>query len=136
MVFQHFNLFPHMTVLENVIEGPRTVLKCDKAECVRHGKTYLDKAGLGWKADAYPAQFSGGQQQRVAIGRTLAMEPDIMLFDEATSALDPELVGEVLETIRGLAEEGMTMLIVTHELGFAYTVADKVLFLPEGRMLE
>lgn len=136
MVFQHFNLFPHMTVLENVMEGPRTVLKCDKAECERRGKTYLDKVGLGWKADAYPAQLSGGQQQRVAIARALAMEPDIMLFDEATSALDPELVGEVLETMKELAEEGMTMLIVTHELGFAYTVADKVLFLSEGRILE
>jgi len=136
MVFQHFNLFPHMTALQNVMEGPRTVLKCDAAECLRRGRTYLDKVGLGWKADAFPSQLSGGQQQRVAIARALAMEPQIMLFDEATSALDPELVGEVLESIKELAEEGMTMLIVTHELGFAYTVADKVLFLSEGRILE
>ncbi|MVA96067.1 ATP-binding cassette domain-containing protein [Nitratireductor sp. CAU 1489] len=136
MVFQHFNLFPHMTALENVMEGPRTVLKCDASECRRRGEKYLDKVGLGWKADAYPAQLSGGQQQRIAIARALAMEPEIMLFDEATSALDPELVGEVLETMKELAEEGMTMLIVTHELGFAYTVADKVLFLSEGSILE
>ena len=136
MVFQHFNLFPHMTALENVMEGPRTVLKCDAAECRRRGETYLEKVGLGWKADAYPAQLSGGQQQRVAIARALAMEPEIMLFDEATSALDPELVGEVLETMRELAEEGMTMLIVTHELGFAYAVADRVLFLSQGTILE
>jgi polar amino acid transport system ATP-binding protein len=136
MVFQHFNLFPHMTAIENVMEGPRTVLGCDAAECRRRGEKYLDKVGLGWKADAFPSQLSGGQQQRVAIARALAMEPEIMLFDEATSALDPELVGEVLETMKELAEEGMTMLIVTHELGFAYTVADKVLFLSEGRILE
>lgn len=136
MVFQHFNLFPHMTAIENVMEGPRTVLGCDAAECQRRGEKYLDKVGLGWKADAFPSQLSGGQQQRVAIARALAMEPEIMLFDEATSALDPELVGEVLETMKELAEEGMTMLIVTHELGFAYTVADKVLFLSEGRILE
>lgn len=136
MVFQHFNLFPHMTAIENVMEGPRTVLGCDAAECRRRGEKYLDKVGLGWKAGAFPSQLSGGQQQRVAIARALAMEPEIMLFDEATSALDPELVGEVLETMKELAEEGMTMLIVTHELGFAYTVADKVLFLSEGRILE
>jgi polar amino acid transport system ATP-binding protein len=136
MVFQHFNLFPHMTALQNVMEGPRTVLKCDAAECRRRGEKYLDKVGLGWKADAYPSQLSGGQQQRIAIARALAMEPEIMLFDEATSALDPELVGEVLETMKELAEEGMTMLIVTHELGFAYTVADKVLFLSQGKILE
>lgn len=136
MVFQHFNLFPHMTAIENVMEGPRTVLGCDAAECRRRGEKYLDKVGLGWKADAFPSQLSGGQQQRVAIARALAMEPEIMLFDEATSALDPELVGEVLKTMKELAEEGMTMLIVTHELGFAYTVADKVLFLSEGRILE
>jgi polar amino acid transport system ATP-binding protein len=136
MVFQHFNLFPHMTVKQNVMEGPRTVLKCDKAECTRRAEKYLDKVGLGWKSDAFPAQLSGGQQQRVAIARALAMEPEIMLFDEATSALDPELVGEVLETIKALAVEGMTMLIVTHELGFAYTVADRVVFLSQGRILE
>ncbi len=136
MVFQQFNLFPHMTALQNVMEGPRTVLRCDARECQRRGETYLNKVGLGWKANDYPARLSGGQQQRVAIARALAMEPEIMLFDEATSALDPELVGEVLETMKGLAEEGKTMLIVTHELGFAYTVADRVLFLSEGRILE
>src|SRR5690606_22702571 len=128
--------FPHMTAKENVIEGPRTVLKLPRAECERRALHYLNKVGLAEKADAYPARLSGGQQQRVAIARALAMEPKIMLFDEATSALDPELVGEVLETIRGLAEEGMTMLIVTHELGFAYTVASRVLFLHDGRILE
>jgi len=136
MVFQHFNLFPHMTVKQNVMEGPRTVLKCDKDECARRADKYLDKVGLGWKSDAFPAQLSGGQQQRVAIARALAMEPEVMLFDEATSALDPELVGEVLETIKDLADEGMTMLIVTHELGFAYTVGDEILFLSEGKILE
>ncbi|MCP5366439.1 MAG: amino acid ABC transporter ATP-binding protein [Hyphomicrobiales bacterium] len=136
MVFQHFNLFPHMTARENVMEGPRTVLRLDPAECRRRAERYLDKVGLGWKADAYPAQLSGGQQQRIAIARALAMEPALMLFDEATSALDPELVGEVLEAMKELAEEGMTMLIVTHELGFAYTVADRVLFLADGRILE
>jgi polar amino acid transport system ATP-binding protein len=136
MVFQHFNLFPHMNVIQNVMEGPRTVLKCSQEESRNRAERYLQKVGLGWKADAYPSQLSGGQQQRVAIARALAMEPQIMLFDEATSALDPELVGEVLLTIKDLADEGMTMLIVTHELGFAYTVADKVLFLAEGRILE
>jgi polar amino acid transport system ATP-binding protein len=136
MVFQHFNLFPHMNVRNNVMEGPRTVLKCDASECARRADKYLKKVGLGWKADAFPSQLSGGQQQRVAIARALAMEPEIMLFDEATSALDPELVGEVLETMKELADEGMTMLIVTHELGFAYTVADRVLFLSEGKILE
>ena len=136
MVFQHFNLFPHMTARENVMEGPRTVLRLDRAACMARADRYLDKVGLGWKADAWPSELSGGQQQRVAIARALAMEPDIMLFDEATSALDPELVGEVLGTMKELADEGMTMLIVTHELGFAYTVADRVLFLSEGRILE
>lgn len=136
MVFQHFNLFPHMTALQNVMEGPRTVLKCDLEECQRRGEKYLKKVGLDWKADAFPSQLSGGQQQRIAIARALAMEPEIMLFDEATSALDPELVGEVLETMKELADEGMTMIIVTHELGFAYAVADKVLFLAEGQILE
>jgi len=136
MVFQHFNLFPHMTAKENVMEGPKTVLKLDAAECHRRADKYLEKVGLGWKADAYPSQLSGGQQQRIAIARALAMEPELMLFDEATSALDPELVGEVLETMKELAEEGMTMVIVTHELGFAYTVADRVLFLSEGNILE
>lgn len=136
MVFQHFNLFPHMTAKQNVMEGPKTVLKLPQSECEQRAEKYLQKVGLGWKADDYPFQLSGGQQQRVAIARALAMEPGIMLFDEATSALDPELVGEVLETIKELADEGMTMLIVTHELGFAYTVANRVLFLSEGRVLE
>ncbi len=136
MVFQHFHLFPHMTVLQNVMEGPRTVLKCRAEECERRASLYLDKVGLGWKRDAYPSELSGGQQQRVAIARALAMEPEIMLFDEATSALDPELVGEVLQTMKELAEDGMTMMVVTHELGFAYTVADRVLFLQDGRILE
>lgn len=136
MVFQHFNLFPHMTVKANVMEGPRTVLKLDSQECLRRAERYLDKVGLLWKADAFPSQLSGGQQQRIAIARALAMEPQIMLFDEATSALDPELVGEVLDTIKELADEGMTLLIVTHELGFAYTVADRVLFISEGTILE
>ena len=136
MVFQHFNLFPHMTARENVMEGPRTVLKLNLGECTRRAESYLEKVGLGWKADSYPSQLSGGQQQRVAIARALAMEPEIMLFDEVTSALDPELVGEVLETMKELADDGMTMLIVTHELGFAYTVADRVLFLSDGAILE
>ena len=136
MVFQHFNLFPHMTAKENVMEGPRTVLKLSPDECDKRASIYLAKVGLGWKSDAYPSHLSGGQQQRVAIARALAMEPDIMLFDEATSALDPELGGEVLETIKKLADDGMTMMIVTHELGFAYTVADRVLFLSKGNILE
>ena len=136
MVFQQFNLFPHMTVKDNVMEGPRTVLRCDAEECARRARKYLEKVGLGWKADAYPAQLSGGQQQRVAIARALAMEPEVMLFDEVTSSLDPELVGEVLGTMKELADEGMTMLIVTHELGFAYAVADRVLFLSGGVILE
>ena len=136
MVFQHFHLFPHMTVLQNVMEGPRTVLKCRAGECERRASLYLEKVGLGWKRDTYPSELSGGQQQRVAIARALAMEPKIMLFDEATSALDPELVGEVLQTMKELAEDGMTMMVVTHELGFAYTVADRVLFLQNGRVLE
>ncbi len=136
MVFQHFNLFPHMTVKDNVMEGPRTVLKCAAEESARRAQKYLEKVGLEWKADAYPSELSGGQQQRVAIARALAMEPEIMLFDEATSSLDPELVGEVLEAMKELADEGMTMLIVTHELGFAYAVADRVLFLSGGIILE
>lgn len=136
MVFQHFNLFPHMNVEQNVMEGPRTVLGLSRDECRQRARKHLNKVGLEWKADAYPSHLSGGQQQRVAIARALAMEPDVMLFDEVTSALDPELVGEVLETMKELADEGMTMLIVTHELGFAYTVADRVLFLSEGRILE
>lgn len=136
MVFQHFNLFPHMTIAENVMEGPKTVLKLNRAECEKRAMNHLEKVGMTEKARAYPSQLSGGQQQRVAIARALVMEPLVMLFDEATSALDPELVGEVLDTMKAFAEEGMTMLIVTHELGFAYTVADRVLFLSAGKIIE
>ena len=136
MVFQHFNLFPHMKVLENVMEGPRTVLKIPREEARKKAMHYLNKVGLSDKADTYPSKLSGGQQQRVAIARALAMEPDIMLFDEVTSALDPELVGEVLRTMQELRNDGMTMLIVTHELGFAYAVADRVLFLHKGEIFE
>ena len=136
MVFQHFNLFPHMTVLENVIEGPVQVKKIAKAEAVKLGGYYLEKVGLSDKADAYPATLSGGQKQRVAIARALAMEPDIMLFDEPTSALDPELVGEVLGVMKTLAEEGMTMVVVTHEMGFAREVADWVIYMDAGVVVE
>lgn len=136
MVFQRFNLFPHMTVLENVIEGPLTVKKTARAEAVKKGEALLEKVGLADKRDARPSQLSGGQQQRVAIARALAMEPAIMLFDEPTSALDPELVGEVLVVMKALAKEGMTMVVVTHEMGFAREVADRVLFIDEGQILE
>ena len=136
MVFQHFNLFPHMTVLQNVMEGQLTVLRRDKAEAESKAMAQLTRVGLAEKANEFPARLSGGQKQRVAIARALAMDPDIMLFDEVTSALDPELVGEVLKTMRQLSEEGMTMLCVTHELGFAYHVAHRVLFLNEGTILE
>jgi polar amino acid transport system ATP-binding protein len=136
MVFQHFNLFPHMTALENVMEGPRTVLHKSRAEAERTARELLEKVGLADKADSKPAKLSGGQQQRVAIARALAMSPDAMLFDEVTSALDPELVGEVLAVMRGLAEEGMTMVIVTHEMSFARRVADRVLFLDGGVIVE
>lgn len=136
MVFQHFNLFPHMTVVENVMEGQVIVLGRSKAEARDKAMAQLDRVGLAEKAEEYPARLSGGQKQRVAIARALAMDPEVMLFDEVTSALDPELVGEVLKTMRQLAEEGMTMLCVTHELGFAYHVANRVLFLNEGTILE
>ena len=136
MVFQSFNLWSHMTVLENVIEAPVHVLKVPKAEAVERAKALLDKVGIADKLDYYPAHLSGGQQQRAAIARALAMEPDVMLFDEPTSALDPELVGEVLRVIRSLAEEGRTMLIVTHEMGFAREVASEVIFLHAGRIEE
>jgi polar amino acid transport system ATP-binding protein len=136
MVFQHFNLFPHMTALENVMEGPRTVLHKSRTEAERTARDLLEKVGLADKADSKPANLSGGQQQRVAIARALAMAPDAMLFDEVTSALDPELVGEVLAVMRGLAEEGMTMVIVTHEMSFAQRVADRVLFLDGGVIVE
>ncbi len=132
MVFQQFNLFPHMTVLENVMEGLVTVKKMKKAQARDIALKQLGKVGLAEKVDAYPSRLSGGQQQRVAIARALAMEPEILLFDEPTSSLDPELVGEVLRVIRQLAEEGRTMLLVTHELGFAYHFATKVIFLADG----
>lgn len=132
MVFQQFNLFPHMTVLENVMEGLLTVKGMKRAAARERGVRELEKVGLGDKLEAYPGKLSGGQQQRVAIARALAMEPEILLFDEPTSSLDPELVGEVLRVIRQLAEEGRTMLLVTHELGFAYHFATKVIFLADG----
>ncbi|MFA5535798.1 MAG: amino acid ABC transporter ATP-binding protein [Bacillota bacterium] len=136
MVFQRFNLFPHKTALENVIEGPLTVHRKPQKEVAQKGIELLGKVGVADKANAYPSQLSGGQQQRVAIARSLAMEPKIMLFDEPTSALDPELVGEVLEAIKGLAREGMTMVVVTHEMGFAKEVADRVIFMDDGKILE
>ncbi|WP_433665261.1 amino acid ABC transporter ATP-binding protein [Nocardia sp. CA-128927] len=136
MVFQHFNLFPHRTVLENVIEAPTQVKKVPKAEALAKAKELLDRVGLAEKANAYPAQLSGGQQQRVAIARALAMDPKLMLFDEPTSALDPELVGEVLAVMRELAQSGMTMVVVTHEMGFAREVADKLVFMDGGVIVE
>ena len=136
MVFQGFNLWSHMTVLDNVIEAPVHVLKQPKAEAVERAKSYLDKVGIGDKLDYYPAHLSGGQQQRAAIARALAMEPDVLLFDEPTSALDPELVGEVLKVMRQLAEEGRTMVVVTHEMGFARDVSSEVLFLYGGKVDE
>ncbi|MDQ7988930.1 MAG: amino acid ABC transporter ATP-binding protein [Candidatus Dactylopiibacterium sp.] len=136
MVFQHFNLFPHMTVLQNIIEAPMTVKGMKRDEIVPRAEILLEKVGLSAKRDAYPGRLSGGQKQRVAIARALAMEPDIMLFDEPTSALDPELTGEVLRTMRELAEEHMTMLVVTHEMGFAREVASRVIFMDHGSIVE
>jgi len=136
MVFQQFNLWSHMTILENVIEAPVHVLKVPKTEAIEKAKMYLDKVGIKEKLDAYPAQLSGGQQQRAAIARALAMEPEVMLFDEPTSALDPELVGEVLQVIRQLAQEGRTMIVVTHEMGFARDVSSRVIFLHNGLIEE
>ena len=136
MVFQQFNLFPHMTAIGNVMEGLRTVRRLSKEEARARAGDQLARVGLADKADHYPAHLSGGQKQRVAIARALAMEPELMLFDEPTSALDPELVGEVLGVIRTLAEEGRTMLLVTHELGFAYHVATRVIFLADGAIHE
>jgi polar amino acid transport system ATP-binding protein len=136
MVFQHFNLFPHRTALENVIEAPIHVKNVKKDDAVARGKDLLRQVGLSEKAGAYPAQLSGGQQQRVAIARALAMSPKLMLFDEPTSALDPELVGEVLEVMKKLAAEGMTMVVVTHEMGFAREVANHLVFMDEGVVVE
>ncbi|WP_419788222.1 amino acid ABC transporter ATP-binding protein [Pseudodesulfovibrio sp.] len=136
MVFQSFNLFPHLTVLENVTVGQTSVRKRGKQESKEKAMTLLNKVGIHAKADNYPTQLSGGQQQRVAIARALAMDPKVMLFDEPTSALDPEMVGEVLDVMKTLAKEGMTMVVVTHEMGFAREVADQVVFMDEGKIIE
>ena len=136
MVFQHFNLWAHMTVLQNIIEAPVHVLGTPRAQAIETARKYLAKVGLAGKEDAYPAHLSGGQQQRVAIARALAMEPEVMLFDEPTSALDPELVTEVLKVMKDLAQEGRTMVVVTHEMGFAREVSNHVIFLHQGRIEE
>ena len=136
MVFQRFNLFPHMTVLDNIMLAPIKVRHSTKAEAEDTARKLLARVGLADKADAYPSQLSGGQQQRVAIARALAMKPKVMLFDEPTSALDPEMVGEVLDVMRKLAEEGMTMVIVTHEMGFARELGDRLLFVDDGRIID
>jgi ABC-type polar amino acid transport system ATPase subunit len=136
MVFQEFNLFPHMSVLENVIEGPVTVKGMDRAKAIALAEENLDSVGLLFKKDEYPNRLSGGQKQRVAIARALTMEPKVMLFDEPTSALDPELIGEVLNVMKKVAKDGMTMLVVTHEMGFAREVADRVLVMAEGEIVE
>jgi polar amino acid transport system ATP-binding protein len=136
MVFQHFNLFPHMTVLKNLTLGPTELLKKSQAKADEKAMQLLERVGLADRADAYPSQLSGGQKQRIAIVRALCMEPDVMLFDEPTSALDPEMVGEVLDVMKELANMGMTMVVVTHEMGFAREVADRVLFMDEGVIVE
>ena len=136
MVFQRFNLFAHRTALENILEGPVNVLRVPRAAAEKQARALLRRVGLADRADHYPAQLSGGQQQRVAIARALAMEPRLILFDEPTSALDPELVGEVLDVMRGLAREGMTMIVVTHEVGFAREVGDQAVFMFDGRIVE
>ena len=136
MVFQHFNLFPHMTILKNMTLAPRQLLKKSKAEAEEKAMTLLKRVGLADRAGAYPSQLSGGQKQRIAIVRALCMEPQVMLFDEPTSALDPEMVGEVLDVMKELAHEGMTMVVVTHEMGFAREVADRVIFMDEGKIVE
>jgi polar amino acid transport system ATP-binding protein len=136
MVFQRFNLFPHMTAVENIVEAPVRVKRESKAEARQRALRLLDRVGLSDKADAYPNQLSGGQQQRVAIARALAMEPKLMLFDEPTSALDPELVGDVLAVMRTLADDGMTMIVVTHEIGFAREVGDSLVFMDAGVIVE
>lgn len=135
-VFQRFNLFPHLTALDNAAVAPRRVLGLSKHEAEARAREMLDKVGMGHKVDAFPEKLSGGQQQRVAIARVLAMQPKLMLFDEATSALDPELIGEVLKVIRGLAEEGRTMIMVTHEIAFAEEISDRVIFMDEGEIVE
>ncbi|WP_272039576.1 amino acid ABC transporter ATP-binding protein [Paenibacillus sp. JJ-100] len=136
MVFQHFNLYPHKKVIDNITLAPIKVRKQPKAQAAATAMKYLERVGIADKADSYPSQLSGGQQQRVAIARGLAMEPKIMLFDEPTSALDPEMIGEVLDVMRSLAHNGMTMVVVTHEMGFAREVADRVIFMDEGRIVE
>jgi polar amino acid transport system ATP-binding protein len=136
MVFQHFHLFPHMTALENITFAPMTVNGLSKADAAEIGKELLNKVGLIEKSDAYPSSLSGGQKQRVSICRALAMQPEVMLFDEPTSALDPEMVKEVLEVMKSLADTGMTMIVVTHEMGFAKEVADRILFLDDGNIIE
>ena len=136
MVFQHFNLFPHMTILKNMTLAPRKLLKKSKAEAEEKAIGLLKRVGLADRANAYPNQLSGGQKQRIAIVRALCMEPQVMLFDEPTSALDPEMVGEVLDVMKQLAHEGMTMVVVTHEMGFAREVADRVIFMDEGKIIE
>lgn len=136
MVFQHFNLFPHMTILENMVLAPMKVKGVSRVDAEKKALELLDRVGLKDRADAYPIQLSGGQKQRVAIVRALAMEPEVMLFDEPTSALDPEMVGEVLDVMKELAHEGMTMVVVTHEMGFAKEVGNRVLFMADGKLLE
>ena len=136
MVFQHFNLFPHMTILKNMTLAPRKLLHKSKAEAEEKAMSLLKRVGLADRANAYPSQLSGGQKQRIAIVRALCMEPQVMLFDEPTSALDPEMVGEVLDVMKELAHEGMTMVVVTHEMGFAREVADRVIFMDEGHIIE
>lgn len=136
MVFQHFNLYPHKTVLENITLAPIKVLKKSKEEAIALAETLLEKVGMLDKKDSFPSQLSGGQQQRIAIARGLAMQPEVMLFDEPTSALDPEMIGEVLEVMKNLAREGMSMVVVTHEMGFAREVADRVIFMADGEILE
>ncbi|AEP91731.1 glutamine transport ATP-binding protein GlnQ [Bacillus subtilis subsp. subtilis str. RO-NN-1] len=136
MVFQHFHLYPHKTVLQNIMLAPVKVLRQSPEQAKETARYYLEKVGIPDKADAYPSQLSGGQQQRVAIARGLAMKPDVMLFDEPTSALDPEMIGEVLDVMKTLAKEGMTMVVVTHEMGFAKEVADRIVFIDGGKILE
>jgi polar amino acid transport system ATP-binding protein len=136
MVFQQFNLFPHLTILDNITVGPRRLLQMDKQSAQKRAMELLERVGLPEKANGYPGQLSGGQKQRIAIVRALAMNPDVMLFDEPTSALDPEMVGEVLDVMKNLAKSGMTMVVVTHEMGFAKEVGDRVLFMDEGLIAE